>query len=191
MRHDVRQVKKEWTILISLDKACRVLRDPPREACLIRIEFNHLFVVIPGKSRNPACDRVQWSIVVGIRQPHPFIKPAPSWQKRRLVTQVPLSVNRSGVATLLKEIAQQNFVRMDSCPTGVVQGTTHSDTVRITARHQRGTRRRADRLSHVEARQFCAITCQAINVRSLDVGGTVATDIAIPQIVRIDQHDVG
>ena len=58
------------------------------------------------------------------------------------------------------------------------------------ARHQYAARRRADRIATVMASQSDSVGRQLIDICRADLGGTIATQVTIPQIIGQDEDNV-
>src|SRR3954465_1864280 len=91
------------------------------------------------------------AVVVRVGETHPLIEAVAGREEHWPRTEVPLAVTRGHVSFRLKQLRQKRLVRVNAGGAGVVQRATQADAVRIASGHERGPRRRADRLRDTEA----------------------------------------
>src|SRR5262245_28263220 len=106
------------------------------------------------------------------------------------MAEMPFTNDGSVVTGLLEALGHEPFAGIEAV--GGSSGNDHglqSVAERITAGHQRRPRRRAHGL-HVELRELRAASRQRVNVRCLNVGRTVESDVLPPEIVCNDVENV-
>ena len=129
--------------------------------------------------------------VVRIRQDHRIVETVVGREEFRGVAKVPLA-HDPGVIT---GVAQQStegllVVAQAGLRLRAERDAAQAETVRVTAGHQRRTRRGTYRLRRVEASEAQPFLGQAIDVRRHVLRRTVATRIGPPHVVAHDINDV-
>ncbi len=106
----------------------------------------------------------------------------------RVVAKVPLAEDPRAIAGRAEYLRQRHLVGGHQRASGV--GIDDPRPVVIPARHQAGPRRRADRRD-AEGLQLHALAGEPVEVRRLDPGIAVESEIAISLVVGHDEQDIG
>ena len=136
--------------------------------------------------------------VVAIRQPEPRVEAMVRWEKLRLVAAVPLADSERRIPGVTQHRCNGHLIRVQTDP---LSGEQHAhvahrfsaepDSCRVAASQHRSTRRRADRRGHVKVRKESSFGGEAVERWRLVKLGAVATEVAITEIVAVDEHNVG
>ena len=107
-------------------------------------------------------------------------------------SQMPLADTCGCISRSLGDIRNRRLIRIDH------QGTTQKNRApqgamahRVTAGDQGITRGRTNSRSGVCVRETPALCGEAIKVRRIDMSCPVTTDIAVPDIISKNDHDIG
>ena len=136
VRHGVGQVNQQRSVPVLFDELHRPLGIPRGQVPLVLrgdVRIDGLFFfnqrqrgeVLSGGMRRPH--------VVGIGQPEIVVEPVPRGKELGMVAEVPLAVDRRGVAALLDEFRKGHLVGVDTVPRAGAQGPQNPDAIRITA----------------------------------------------------------
>ena len=112
------------------------------------------------------------------------------WQKRGGVTQVPLADHHRGVALVLEDFGDGDFVGVNTglgCFGSVVEGQAQAR--RVAAGHQRGARRSAER-RRIEVRKPHAFARQPVDVWGANIGGAVNAEVPPSLVVSKDDDEI-
>ena len=104
---------------------------------------------------------------------------------------MPLTEATRRIAAVLEHFWERPLGGIEPEATRVIEGALHPDAVGVAACEQRGAAGRADRLGDVKIREAGALLGQRIDVWGADVLRAEATYVAVPEIVAINEHDVG
>ena len=191
MRHVVREVEEERLLAIRRDELHRALRVFGCEPPLIRHQLHH---VCPRKQRQRrivgAARRMIRPHVVRVRQAVVIIESVRRREERCRTSQVPLPVNRRGVAAVLQQSRQRHLICVQSDLRARPQRAEDAHAIGITSRQQRRARRRAHRLRHVEIREANASFGKPVDVRRLVALRAEATHIRVGEIIAKDDDHI-
>ena len=108
------------------------------------------------------------------------------------LAEVPLSDQPGGVAGALEHVGQSPLVRRESDLGVPARGVELvSEAGLVPAGVEAGPRRAADGRGHVPVGQPDAATREGVEVRRSNRPGTERAEVAVAQVVRQDDHDVG
>ena len=127
--------------------------------------------------------------VVRVGKSEPLVEPVPGGQELGGVPEVPLALDRGGVAAGLEHLGDGALVPMQSDRRSGAQGALDPDPAGIAAGQQRRPGGRTDRLGRVELGESHPLPGQLIDVRSRDRGAET-THVPVSQIVAENNHDV-
>ena len=116
-----------------------------------------------------------------------FLKPLVDRPHRRVVAQVPLAEDAGSIAGAGEHLGQGDFVGVHQRPAQV--GVDHAGAIVVAAGQQAGSRRRTDRRD-IEVLEPDALPGERVEVRRLDLGVAVNTQVAEALIVGDDHQDV-
>ncbi len=202
MGHGVGHVEKEGPVLVLPDEADRPRRVETGQAVLVgrrpdpvdrlialderRIGVAELAGVRPDR---PAVvsDRPH---VVRIGQPEVLVETVLEGQELAKVAEVPLAEDAARVALLAEELGDGFSPAGEAVRRPGHQGVEDGDAVRIAAREEGGAGGAADGLGDVKAGEPEALGGHAVDMRGVDVGRSVAPEVAVAQVVGQDDDDV-
>ena len=106
--------------------------------------------------------------------------------RRRRAAQAPFADDRRAVSGVLKRHRNGDVFRTK----GKLAVAANPGVAGVQPRHQGGPRGRADGAAGVVLSKTRAFTRQSIQMRSLEAGLTVRAEIAVAEIVGLDEQDV-
>ena len=195
--HRVGEVEEERLLAAPLDEVEGAEGVALRQLRLLRQRRDGLAEAVPvehlqlgvAASRYP--EVVEGPHVVGVGQPVDLVEALLGGQERRAVAEVPLADHAGRVALLLQELGQGLLLRVEPVASGGAQRAEDADPLRVAPRQERGSRRAADRLGHVEVREAHALGGEPVQVRRLEALRAVAPDVGVALVIGEDEHDVG
>ena len=107
-----------------------------------------------------------------------------------MMAEVPLAEYRGRVTAVFEDLREEFFFGVKTGGARVVEGATHADAVGVAARHECGAGGGADGLGHIETGEARALGGEAIDVRRLDIFGSVATEVAVAEVIGVDENNV-
>ena len=108
-----------------------------------------------------------------------------------VVAEVPLADTLRGVAAILEEIRDGDFVGMQRDLRLGTEDARHGNARLVATGHERGAGRGANAVSGVEVGEAAAFLCDAIDVRRLDVRRAKAGEVLVALVVGVNDDDVG
>jgi len=195
VRHVVRDVEKERTILVVLDELDRALRVP---GCEMRLVFGgHVRVgdllAFDQRQRRVSAGfggGMVWPHIVRVRQSEVIVEAVARRQELRMMAQVPFAVNRGRVTAPLQHLGEREFVRVNSNLRCRPQRAKNSDAIRIASGQQRRARGGTYRLRDTETREPHSFGGHAIEIRRLNSLRAIDTDVGIAHVVSVDEDEV-
>ena len=157
---------------------------------MVGIELDDLFVGVEWQGGDARGGGVEGTVVVGVGDAEPLVEAAARGEKLRMMAEVPLAENRSRVTAVFEDLREEFFLGVKTGGARVVEGATHADAVGVATRHECGARGGADGLGHVETGEARALSGEAIDVRRLDILGSVAAEVAVAEVIGEDENNV-
>lgn len=129
--------------------------------------------------------------VIGIGKPVVFVETVLKRQELGGIAQMPFAEDSRTIAFLLQEFTHRHFFRVDAIVRIGAGSTGKTDTVRIAAGQQTGTRCTADGLAGQKVSKPHALCRQVVDIRRRIAVGSVAGEITVTHIVQINQNHIG
>ena len=134
--------------------------------------------------------------VVAVRQPEPSVEPVVGRQELGLIATVPLADDLGGVAGVAEHRRDRVLVGVEPEAHAGEEDVQSVEVVEADARRVRAgqhgpARRRTHGGGHVEAGEPHTFTGELIDPRRVVEFGSVAAEVAVAEVVAVDQHDVG
>jgi hypothetical protein len=107
-----------------------------------------------------------------------------------VVTEVPFSKNRSGVAFAFENFSQSCFPRIEPVSASRPEGTVHTEAIRIATCEKTRSRSRADGLGSVPLCETSTFGSHAIEIGRLVAFRAVDSDISVSLVIGKDDDDV-
>ena len=187
------QIEKERLVLVLLDEINGAGRVVSRKLRLIRVVSHHLITVISRQVREvehlPLL-RVERPHVVRVRQAVILIETILQRQELMCIAQVPLSKDSRAITLLLQHLPDRHLIRMDTVIRTRSRSASETDTIRIAAGQQTGTRRSTNRLSRQEVCKTNAFRRHFVDIRSGISVSPIKRKIPVTYIIQIDQDDI-
>ncbi len=215
MHMHVREIQEEGPMGVLSDELDRTLDVAPGQHRLVGLCLDDLTVVhererwvgdhrwqrVPGGDQlgpvffdetRPLLD----SHVVAVWQSEPPIEAVVGGEKLGLIAAVPFADDLGCVPRVLQD-RRNGVLRRGKATCAAGKQDVESvevvepDPGRVRAGEQRTPRRRADRRPHVEREQSSALGRELIDSRRVVHLRAVAAEVAVAEIVAVDEHDVG
>ena len=214
----MRQIQEERSVAVLANELRRPFHIAPGQGCLVRLTLDEFVALHEGK-RGPLEFEVhprglnalvqflkRWlaggcglaSHVVAVRQPEPFVEAMIRREKFRLIAAVPLADSERRVSGVTQHRRNGHLVGVQ---TDTLSGEQHAhvvhrftaepDSCRVTAGQHRCSGRRADRRGHVEVREESPLGGEGVERWCVMELGAVAAEVAVPEVVAVDEHNVG
>ena len=106
------------------------------------------------------------------------------------MAQMPFADSRGPVSSPLEDLGKGHFAGIYPMTGLGPKGAMNPDAVGITTRKERGPRRRADRLGHMEIGECSPVIGQLIQMGCPKVFGSKRTNIRVSKIVTKDKDNV-
>ena len=103
---------------------------------------------------------------------------------------MPLADDGRGVTLRLEQLRQRLFIGIQAVVVSRKQHAANSHALGDAAGHERGARRRTHR-GDVARGELCAFASHLVDVRSGDVFRAEAAEVAVAEVIREDDDDVG
>ena len=117
-----------------------------------------------------------------------LVKPLPvRHARRRRFPQAPFSEQAGGIPGLAQHLRQRDVLVAQRDAAAIAP---HGRVARVVAGHQHAARRRALRTSRVRLGEPHPVARQTVQMRRPDALLAVAAEMAIPQVVGVDQDNV-
>ena len=128
--------------------------------------------------------------VIAVGNPKIMIESLSGGEKIRMMPQVPFTNAGRCVTSRLQHLGQRDLIGVQ--PGGIFREkhSRNMDPSGITTGEQCGPRGRAHRVPRIKIGEPHALLGQLIQVRCLDVGRSIATEILIPLIIGHDENDI-
>lgn len=112
MRHGVRQIQKEWFLLMLLDEVHRPLGVAAGELMLVRHQLGNLVSLDERKRRIVAglCRGVERPHVVAVGEPEILIEALVDGQELRRTSEMPFAEHPGGVALSLQQLGERHLI---------------------------------------------------------------------------------
>ena len=107
------------------------------------------------------------------------------------MSQMPFSNSDGGIACRFADLGQGGFFGVQPVSGTGTESAGDADPVGVASGHQRRARGGANRLRHVEISETDTFFCDPIKMRCLVALGAEATKVAVGQVVRKNENDVG
>ena len=111
-------------------------------------------------------------------------------EKIRMMPQVPFANAGRCVTSRLQHLGQRDLIGVQPGGISREKHSRNMDPSGITTGEQCGPRGRAHRIPRIKIGEPHALLGQLIQVRCLDVGRSIATEILIPLIIGHDENDI-
>jgi len=190
VRSVVREIEEERFAPVLVDEPLRMSADQVGQVAVFVLET---LAVPPVRAAHPIDVRVV--VDVAAHETPELVETVQRRFELRQVTEVPLAEHRGPVAELAEALGDRVGLGVDALVVErtVRVGEQHGGNpgpVLVAARDQAGAGRRADRAAGVEVGQHHAARGKPVQVRRL-YPAIERADIAVAEIVRHDEDDVG
>ena len=171
-----------------LDEPDRPIRDEIRHVLAVELWIDARVVLPEIGSRRPAVMVVE--VDVAAQEPEKILEPMGARPGSHRCSEMPLPDETRGISVVLQQLRER-------CARDLQRRYRPSDnavdevTLLISPIDQTRPRRTAQHAVRVKVGEFNSIASKAVDVGRLDVGSTIAAQIAISHVIAHDQHDVG
>ena len=190
VRHRVGEVDEEGALAVRLDEGHGAPAVLAGQLRLVGVHREHGVARVERQRRELHPLRVARPHVVRVGEAEVVVEAVARREKRRQVPEVPLAVDRGRVAAALQHLGERRLAFGDADLRSGEERSQDADAVRVGAGEQRRARGRADGLRDVEVGEAHALGGQPVDVRRSDARRAVDADVAVPEVVRVDEDDV-